>query len=206
MKFILWLFNFMDRHWREARLYSKGKLATRIIVIIFTVALVCASIATEWWWYQRIGDVFASMEDFVTVLAISFLWVLATFGAIDFNLTYCFIAFRAFAGSLSEKVAYSLAKRADKKLAKRREQEKLAEAGDATSEAQPFVDEFFTGETGESAQQPTENNADNAEEPITEEKKPKNYRWLDFCIGILCLALAVAVVALNVILVPTFTS
>ena len=63
MKFIVWLFNYTSRHYREINSYNKGKLSGRIFVLILELILVGGCFAI-WYWAK-------SQDEFLKLLLIS---------------------------------------------------------------------------------------------------------------------------------------
>ena len=49
MKFFSWLFSISTRHHRDAIIYEKGKVGSRIFTIVLLLFLVGATLCVEYW-------------------------------------------------------------------------------------------------------------------------------------------------------------
>ncbi|MGN1212588.1 MAG: hypothetical protein ACI4TZ_00980 [Christensenellales bacterium] len=177
MKFLKWLINFKSRHHMDIERYEKGKLSTKIFLIILMCAFVGATLAIEYWCI----DVF-NTNIFCGFLVLILLVAIAA-GTIESLVLYSYIGFRMFIWGTIE----SIAQKIDDKKAKQKNQ-----------------DIVLTNETNESEDcnkgenTICENNEPSLAENNEQNKNLKNtqkaHKWIDLLVCICCIALCIGLV------------
>lgn len=106
MKFLKWLFNLDSRHLGDSIRYEKGKIGTRIFVIIYLLVICGATIGVEYWALNLLTTDLHETLYGIVVLILLFFPLLAT--SIEFCSFYSMTGFRMFVwgslGSIIEKV------------------------------------------------------------------------------------------------------
>lgn len=111
MKFLKWLFNVSNRHSGDIRRYEKGKIGTRIFVILLLLGLVAGTLGLEYW-----GVNLFKTNIFYGFLALLFLFIPFAGVTIEFCGVYSYIGFRMFIlGTVSD-----IVKKIDKKIEQKR--------------------------------------------------------------------------------------
>ena len=107
MKFFKWLFNVGNRHYGDIRRYEKGKIGTRIFVILLLLGLVAGTLGLEYW-----GVNLFKTNIFYGFLVLLFLFIPFAGATIEFCGVYSYIGFRMFVRG----TVIDIAKKLDKKI------------------------------------------------------------------------------------------
>lgn len=110
MKFLKWVFNIESRHYGDIKRYEKGKIGTRIFVILLLFGFVGASLALEYW-----GLNLFKTNIFYGFLALLFLFIPVALLTIEFCVVYSYIGFRMFIEGTLADIVEKLDKKNKKK-------------------------------------------------------------------------------------------
>ena len=180
MKFLKWLFNLRAKHhWDMAR-YERGKMATKIFVIVLLLVLAGGTLGVEYWCMNLFNTNFL-----YGLLVLIFLFIPLTAVSFEYCGLYSYLGFKMFVWGTIESVVNKI----DKK--KRSEDNILA---NETSES-----EVLKAETDENISEKTETNKidESQAQNTSEQTKPndqnnkKAHKWIDLLIGILGIVLGV---------------
>ncbi len=120
LSFIWKLFDFSARHWREARQLEKGKISTRIFIMLGVLLGAAATIAVEYW----AVSLFKGGDNLIYGIFVTILAIVIGLATTEFGLVYSWFGFTsAIVGTLSKAIEKA-------KLKKR----KAAEATDLPTE------------------------------------------------------------------------
>ena len=111
MKFFAWLFNINSRHLGDAIRYERGKVGTRIWVIILLLLFSCATFGVEYWALNLLNE---SMGTGLIVLILLFFPLLAT--TIEYCGFYSSLGFRMFFVGSLESIIVKAEKSRKKKI------------------------------------------------------------------------------------------
>ena len=115
MKFLAWLFNINSRHLGDAIRYEKGKVGTRIWVIIFLLILSGASLWVEHWALNLLQESMLE-ESLWGILALILLFFPLVATTIEFCGFYSSLGFRMFFIGTLESIIVKASKSRKKKL------------------------------------------------------------------------------------------
>ncbi len=134
MKFIFWLCDVSQRHYRGIRRYEKGGAGARVFAVLVSVLFIAATLGLEYWLFSSLKNEEAfggGLQKFLVLLFLGILCVAFAGATLEYCAVYCFTAFRMAAWG----VALSAAKR----------QEILQKKGAEATDADFYTDPVETG-------------------------------------------------------------
>lgn len=180
MKFLKWLFNLRAKHhWDMAR-YERGKMSTKIFVIVLLLVLAGATLGVEYWCMNLFNTNFLH-----GLLVLIFLFIPLTAVSFEYCGLYSYLGFKMFVWGTIESVAHKI----DKK--KRSEDNILANETSKNDVLKAETDENISEktETNEIDELQTQNN--NEQTKSNGQNNKKAHKWIDLLIGILGIVLGV---------------
>ena len=100
MNFFAWLFNFSSRHSGDFLRYQRGKVGTRIFVMLLALVVAGATLGLEYWCINLFNQTLL-----FAIFVLLFLVIPFAGATIDYCLAYAFFGFRMFVrGCIDKKV------------------------------------------------------------------------------------------------------
>lgn len=100
MNFFAWLFNFSSRHSGDFFRYQRGKVGTRIFVMLLALFFAGATLGLEYWCIKLFNQTLLFAIFVLLFLVIPFAWI-----TIEDCLVYAFFGFRMFVRGCIDKKA-----------------------------------------------------------------------------------------------------
>lgn len=176
MKFLQWLFNFSSRHSGDVRRYEKGKVSTKIIMMIVLLILASATLAIEYWCINLFNTKF-----WVGILVLIFILIPVGCATLENLIFYGYLGIKMFIfGAVGD-------------ILTKREKSKSKASKEVAGESV----ELATAEqnVSEQAENPAQTKNDVvATNDVQQQKDQKSHKWLDMLVAVMSILLAVGTV------------